>query len=102
MAFLRAARAPRLRRSGLQMPPERLQIVPAVWRLLAMQSRPRAAATPIAFVKAIMLAYEKYGFDPRWVLAQAQIPLSLLGQSGARITAEQMETVSSLAMQQLD
>ncbi len=63
---------------------------------------PATAATPIAFVRAILLAYEKYGADPAEVLRQAQIPPALLESPGARITARQMEIVSAGAMQQLD
>lgn len=67
-------------------------------------STPRAAAagTPIAFVKAILLAYEKYGVDPAEQLAQAQITPDLLDDSEARITAGQMEAFTSGAMRTLD
>lgn len=58
--------------------------------------------TPIAFVKAILLAYQKYGVDPTAALARAQIAPALLQRSGARITAAQMEAISGFAMQQLD
>jgi AraC-like DNA-binding protein len=47
-------------------------------------------------------AYDKYGVDPADALRQAQIPPSLLRRPEARITAAQMETFSSVAMQQLD
>jgi AraC-like DNA-binding protein len=66
--------------------------------------RPHAAraATPIAFVRAILLAYERYGADPAGVLRQAQISPQLLRDPEGRITAQQMEIVSGGAMQQLD
>jgi AraC-like DNA-binding protein len=64
--------------------------------------RPAAAATPIAFVRAILLAYDRYGLDPREVLARAQIPPGLLRDPEARITARQMEVVSEGAMRELD
>ena len=64
--------------------------------------RPAAAATPMAFIRAIVLAYEKYGIDPAEALRQAQITPRELRQTDARITAAQMETFSGTAMQQLD
>ncbi|MBT9511276.1 MAG: AraC family transcriptional regulator [Acidovorax sp.] len=61
------------------------------------------AATPIAFVRAIALAYERRGMPPERALAQAQIaPQQLLHDDSARITAWQMEQVSDAAMQELD
>lgn len=60
------------------------------------------AATPIAFVRAIVLGYEKYGVDPGPALRQAQITPALLRQPDGRITARQMELISGLAMQELD
>jgi len=60
------------------------------------------AATPIAFVKAILLAFERYGEDPAGVLRQSQITPAHLADPGTRITAAQLETFTSLAMQQLD
>jgi AraC-like DNA-binding protein len=58
--------------------------------------------TPIAFVQAIALAYERRGLSPANALAQAQIaPLELLNPA-ARITAGQMERVSDAAMRELD
>ena len=63
---------------------------------------PRKAATPMAFVRSILLAYEKYGRDPAAALAQAQITPSALRQPEGLITAEQMEAVSGAAMRELD
>ena len=60
------------------------------------------AATPIAFVRAIALAYERRGLSPHRALAQAQIAPQLLQDDSARITAWQMEQISDAAMQELD
>jgi len=60
------------------------------------------ALTPIAFVRAIALAYERRGLSPGHALAQAQIAPELLRDDAARITAWQMERVSGAAMQELD
>ena len=66
-------------------------------------SAPRApAATPIAFVRAIALAYTRRGLSPDRALAQAQIAPQLLQDDQARITAWQMEQVSGAAMRELD
>jgi AraC-like DNA-binding protein len=60
------------------------------------------AATPVAFVKAIVLAYEKAGIDPAGALREAQITPSLLRQAEAHITSAQMEAISGHAMRELD
>ncbi|MFN3986679.1 MAG: AraC family transcriptional regulator [Rhodocyclaceae bacterium] len=60
------------------------------------------AATPIAFIRAIVLGYRARGLDPANALRQAQIPDAALADPGARVTAAQMETISALAMQELD
>jgi AraC-like DNA-binding protein len=62
----------------------------------------RTAATPMAFVRAIVLAYDKYGVDPSAALRQAQITPTQLRRADARITAAQMEAISGAAMQELD
>ena len=62
----------------------------------------QVAATPVAFVRAMVLAYEKYGKDPDAALRQAQITPELLCLPNGRITASQMETISGLAMLELD
>ncbi len=67
-----------------------------------MATRQPIAATPIAFVHAILLAYARYGCDPAQVLKKAQIAPELLTQPGARITAWQMQQISGGAMQELD
>lgn len=67
-----------------------------------MPAPPRPAVTPMAFVRCMVRAYEKYGVDPGPALRQAQITPAQLRRGDARITAAQMELVSGLAMQQLD
>ena len=63
---------------------------------------PRPAVTPMAFVRAMVRAYERRGLDPSAALREAQITPAALRRADARITAAQMETISGLAMQQLD
>ncbi len=60
------------------------------------------AATPMAFVRAIVAAYRRYGKDPAQALRQAQIAPEQVATVDARITAWQMETLSGAAMQELD
>lgn len=56
----------------------------------------------MAFVRTIVLAYEKYGMDPRAALARARISQAQLKRTDARIDSGQMEIVSATAMQELD
>ncbi|MCM2341246.1 AraC family transcriptional regulator [Rhodoferax sp.] len=60
------------------------------------------AITPVAFVQAIVQAYEKYGKNPTAALRSAQIKPEFLCNSGHRISALQMERISGAAMQELD
>jgi len=60
------------------------------------------ALTPIAFVQAMALAYERRGLNPANALAQAQIAPSALLDQTACITAWQMERISGAAMLELD
>lgn len=60
------------------------------------------AETPIAFIAAIVRAYERYQKDPRAALSAAQISEALLRNANARVTAEQLEIFSGLAMRELD
>jgi AraC-like DNA-binding protein len=64
--------------------------------------RRATAATPVAWVRALLLAFERYGRDAAEVLRQGQIPPETLDDPQARITARQMEIVSEGAMRQLD
>jgi AraC-like DNA-binding protein len=56
----------------------------------------------MAFARAIVAAYRRYGRDPRQALKLAQITPSTLQQHDARITSRQMEMLSGTAMQELD
>jgi AraC-like DNA-binding protein len=67
-----------------------------------MAPTPPIAATPIAFVKAIVQAYARYGKDPHDVLMKAQIAPDQLQNPNGRITAWQMQQISGTAMQELD
>jgi AraC-like DNA-binding protein len=60
------------------------------------------AATPMAFVRAIVVAYRRYGKDPAQALRRAQIAPEQVAKPDARITAWQMEALSGAAMQELD
>ena len=67
-----------------------------------MASTSPIAATPMAFARAIVSAYQHYGRDPTRALHQAQIAPEQLAMTDACITARQMETLSGTAMQELD
>ena len=56
----------------------------------------------MAFARAIVSAYQRYGRDPAQALSQAQIAPEQLAKADSRITAWQMETLSGTAMQELD
>ena len=58
--------------------------------------------TPIAYVRAITLAYARYGIDATGLLRQARIAPSLLGRRNARLSSAQMEAISAAAMRELD
>lgn len=60
------------------------------------------AATPMAFIRAIVLAYRRYGEDPANALRSAQIAPHGLDDPEARVTAAQLEIMSAIAMQELD
>lgn len=60
------------------------------------------AETPIAFIQAMVKAYERQGKDPSPALKTAQITPDKLLNSGARVTALQMEWMSATAMRELD
>lgn len=60
------------------------------------------ALTPMAFVRAMVLAYQARGMDPSHALEQAQITPAQLRKPGASITAAQMEVISGTAMRELD
>ena len=56
----------------------------------------------MAFVRAIVQGYERYGADPSRALAKAQIAPHELIRLDARVTAAQFEALSGYAMQELD
>lgn len=58
--------------------------------------------TPIAFIQAIVQAYEARGLSANAALEKAQIKPNILQQKNARVTALQMEVLSATAMQALD
>ena len=60
------------------------------------------ASIPMAFVRAILLAYGKYGADPATALGKAQIPPGRLHDVNGRVTAAQFEVLSWAAMRELD
>jgi AraC-like DNA-binding protein len=60
------------------------------------------ALTPMALVRAMVLAYEARNMDPSDALEQAQITPAQLKKPGASITATQMEVISGAAMRELD
>jgi AraC-like DNA-binding protein len=64
--------------------------------------QPSRAETPIAFIKAMVRAYELRGMDPAGALKEAQIAPDLLKRPDARVTALQMEWMSEAAMRELD
>jgi AraC-like DNA-binding protein len=61
-----------------------------------------AAATPMAFARAVAAAYRRRGLNPDGALELAQITPAQLQQSQGRMTARQMEVLSAAAMQELD
>jgi AraC-like DNA-binding protein len=60
------------------------------------------AATPLAFVRAILQAYERAGVSPDSALQSAQIAPNDTAQLTGHITAWQMQQVSGYAMRELD
>ena len=60
------------------------------------------AATPIAFIRSMVMAYAQRGMDPSNALSKAQIAPEILKQDRARVTALQMEWMSETAMRELD
>jgi AraC-like DNA-binding protein len=64
--------------------------------------RARRQETPMVFVRAIVSAYEKYGVDPAAALASARITPAQLRRPNGRIDSDQLEKLSSAAMQELD
>jgi AraC-like DNA-binding protein len=67
-----------------------------------IQETSTRAETPIAFIQAMIEAYQARGLDPSPALEKAQIAPNLLSQKQARVTALQMEWMSEAAMRELD
>ena len=81
--------------------PYGLQILPK-YQDMSTHIPPSRAETPIAFIQAMVRAYEQRGMAPQQALQKAQIAPSLLKQPQARVTALQMEWMSEAAMRELD
>lgn len=62
----------------------------------------RRAATPIAFIRTAILAYQRRDKDPSQALQRAQIAPATLAEVDGRITARQMEQFCETAMRELD
>ncbi|HEY3046708.1 MAG TPA: AraC family transcriptional regulator, partial [Polaromonas sp.] len=60
------------------------------------------SATPLAFVRALLLAYVRYGVASAGALAKAQIAPEALQQPGGAITSKQLEVLAAEAMRELD
>ena len=69
---------------------------------MSTATSPSRAETPIAFIQAMVSAYEARSMDPSAALQKAQIAPNLLRQANARVTALQMEWMSAAAMRELD
>lgn len=63
-----------------------------------MKSR---AQTPMAFIKAMTMAYQQRGIDPGAALQAAHIAPNAIEDAHARITAHQLELFTAFAMQEL-
>jgi len=63
---------------------------------------PEVAITPVAFVRAIVAAYRRYGKDPSDALRRAQIAPDSLADPRNRVTGSQMQTLFGIAIQELD
>jgi AraC-like DNA-binding protein len=60
------------------------------------------AEVPAAFIRSMLLTYQRYGQNPAEALARAEIDPSVLSEPQARVTAEQMEVFTDHAMRELD
>ncbi|MEO8387462.1 AraC family transcriptional regulator [Polaromonas sp.] len=71
-------------------------------RTLVKPANTPKAATPMAFARSIVAAYKRREQSPAEALKLAQITPKQLQTVQGHITAQQMETLSGAAMQQLD
>ncbi|MCP5158415.1 MAG: AraC family transcriptional regulator [Gammaproteobacteria bacterium] len=60
------------------------------------------AITPVAFVWAIVAAYQRYGKNPVHALQRAHITPELLSNPTNRVTGSQMEILFGIAIRELD
>lgn len=68
----------------------------------AHRQRILESGTPTAFVRAICLAYAKYGLDPAPALRRAQISPDFADPALTYVKPAQFEALSFIAMQELD
>jgi AraC-like DNA-binding protein len=73
-----------------------------IWHTQVMSGKSPIAATPVAFVQAILQAYRRYGISPDSALKKAQIEPRSISNPQAHITALQMQVISGAAMQELN
>ncbi|MDG4553227.1 MAG: AraC family transcriptional regulator [Candidatus Competibacter sp.] len=67
-----------------------------------MRAMAEVAITPVAFVRAIVAAYQRHGQDPGHALRRARITPAFLLDSTNRVTGSQMETLFGIAIRELD
>lgn len=67
-----------------------------------MRVIPEVAITPVAFVRAIVAAYQRCGKDPGPALRQVRITPEFLADPQNRVTGSQMEILFGIAIQELD
>ncbi len=66
------------------------------------KSRPSVSGVPVAYINAILLAFQRYKLSPLPALTAAQIPAESLLDAANRISPAQMEAFCANAMQTLD
>ncbi len=79
-----------------------MRTAPLPAHLPTLNKMPERSVTPIAFVAAIVEAYAQRGQSPLRALKLAQIAPESLTDPGVRISAAQMESICTAAMQELD
>lgn len=67
-----------------------------------MRAVSEVALTPVAFIRAIVAAYGRYGQDPVPALRRAGIAPDFLLDPTNRVTGSQMETLFGIAIRELD
>lgn len=60
------------------------------------------AVTPVAFIRAMVAAYRRYGKDPDPALQRARLTPEFLRNPANRVTGSQMETLFGIAIKELD